>query len=289
MIKDDDPCWCKSNKKYQDCHKEFDLKLDEYRKKGYLVTPKKMIKNEAQIEGIKVAGIINNGLLDLIGENIKVGMTTEDIDILTRNYLKDNDARSADLNFEGYPKSICTSINDVVCHGIPSDKVILKDGDILNVDATIEHKGYYADASRMYLVGEVKESAKRLVEVTKECLKKGIEVIKPWESTLNDIGLVIEKLAHKKGYSVVEEFCGHGVGLKMHEDPYVLHYSVKEPTYLIVPGMVFTIEPMINEGKRFIHIDYKDDWTVRTNDKKLSAQWENTILITENGVEIISK
>lgn len=281
-------CWCNSGIEYENCHKAFDEKCLEKQKAGYLIPPKRMIKNKFQIDGIRQAGHINDGLLDLIQNTIKERMTTEEIDKLATIYLKNNDSESADFRYQGYPKHLCTSINEVVCHGIPSNNVILKDGDIINVDVTISHKGYYADASRMFEIGTISPRAKRLIKVTKECLLKGLEAIKPYESTLNDIGLAIEKHAHKNGYTVVEEYCGHGVGLKMHEDPYVLHYSVKEKTYLIVPGMVFTIEPMINEGKKEIILDFRDGWTVRTKDKKLSAQVENTILITEDGYEIIS-
>lgn len=288
-MEDNELCWCGSHKLYKDCHKEFDIKCEEKRKMGYLIPPRSMIKNDEQIEGIRVAGIVNDGLLNEIEKSIHERMTTEEIDRIATIFLKEHDAESADYHYEGYPKHLCTSINDVVCHGIPSDYVILKDGDIINVDATTCYKGYYADASRMFVIGGAKENALRLVKVTKECLEEGIKAIKPFESTLNDIGIAIEKYAHKFGYSVVEEFCGHGVGLKMHEEPYVLHYSVKEKTYLLVPGMVITIEPMINEGKRFIHIDFKDRWTVRTNDQKLSAQWENTMVITKDGVKILSK
>ena len=282
-------CWCGSGKCYQDCHKDFDIKLEEKRKEGYKIPPKKFIKNSLQIEGIRKAAFYNNGLLDLIENNIHEGMSTEDIEQLCVKFLDDNNCKSADYKYQGYPKHICTSINDVVCHGIPSDKVILKSGDIINVDSTLSFNGFYADASRMYEIGEVSEKAHKLVYVTKECLNRALESIKPWESTLNDIGLAIERYAHKRGFTVVEEFCGHGVGLQMHEDPYVLHYSVKEKTYLIVPGMVFTIEPMINEGRRDIDIDKKDGWTVRTVDHKLSAQWEHTLVVTETGIEILSK
>ena len=288
-MEDLEKCWCGSGKAYKDCHKNFDIKLEEKKKEGYLIPPRKFIKNEKQIEGIKKAAVYNNALLDLIENNIKAGMSTEEIDDMCVKFLKENNCASADFNYEGYPKSICTSINDVVCHGIPSKKDILKDGDIINVDSTLSYEGYYADASRMFEIGSVSEKAHKLVYVTKECLKRAVECIKPWETTLNDIGLTIEKYAHKRGFSVVEEFCGHGVGLSMHEDPYVLHYSIKQRTYLIVPGMVFTIEPMINEGRKNITIDDIDGWTVRTFDGKLSAQWEHTLIVTEDGVEIVSK
>ncbi|MCD7894254.1 MAG: methionyl aminopeptidase [Erysipelotrichaceae bacterium] len=283
-----DACWCGSGKKYKKCHQRFDEHLKQLQQQGYVLPKHKMIKNEQQIQGIRDAAVVNNGLLDYIEQNIHAGMTTEDIDILTCQFLKEHDATSADLNYQGYPKSICTSVNDEVCHGIPSVDVVLKDGDIINVDATSCYKGYYADASRMFMIGEVSDEAKRLVEVTRECLYKGIEAIKPYESTLNDIGRAIQKHAESNGYSVVREFCGHGVGLSMHEDPYVLHYDPGYKTEVLVPGMVITIEPMINQGKRNIHIG-ENEWTAYTDDGKLSAQWEHTLLVTETGVEIISK
>ena len=283
-----DECWCGSHQKYKKCHLEFDEKLQYLKRQGYQIPNKKLIKNEQQIEGIRQAAIINNGLLDYIEEHIKIGMSTEDIDQMTNEYLQSQDALSAELNYEGYPKSICTSVNDEVCHGIPSSKVILKAGDIINVDATTNYKGFFADASRMFMIGEVSEEARKLVEVTRECLYKGIESIQPFKSCVGDIGIAIEKHAHLHGYSVVREFCGHGVGLSMHEDPYVLHYDAHERGVVLVPGMVITIEPMINAGKRFIHIG-KNNWTAYTDDGSLSAQWEHTLLVTQTGVEIISK
>lgn len=281
-------CWCGSQLDYHDCHEAFDKKLKQYKKHGYLIPNHKMIKNEKQIEAIKRAAVVNNGLLDYIEEHIQIGMTTQDIDDMAVAYTSSHGGYSADLNYEGYPKSICTSVNDEVCHGIPGDYV-LQDGDIINVDATTGVNGYYADASRMFMLGHVSEEAKRLVKVTKECLEEGMKAVKPWESTIADIGTAIEKYAHANGYSVVEEFCGHGIGKAMHEDPYVYHYTPKEKTVLIVPGMVFTIEPMINQGTRHIHLGTDNDWTVYTDDGKLSAQWEHTLLVTEDGVEIISK
>lgn len=288
-IQDHEKCWCGSGKDYIDCHKDYDIKLMKYKNYRCVFPTREMIKNEAQIEGIRKAGVINNGLLDYIEERIKIGTTTEQIDNWTNEYLRQNNAKSADLHYEGYPKSICTSINDVVCHGIPSPDDVLKDGDIVNVDATVEYMGYYADASRMYTIGNASEEAKKLVEICRECLEVGMKAIKPWESTISDIGKAVESCAKENGYSVVHEFCGHGVGLAMHENPYVYHYKPFEATELITPGMVFTIEPMINQGTRYIYIDEKDGWTVRTRDGKLSAQWENTFLVTEEGVEIITK
>ncbi|UTY38340.1 type I methionyl aminopeptidase [Allocoprobacillus halotolerans] len=282
-----DECWCGSHKKYKKCHEKFDKRLRYFKKQGYVIPSHAMIKNEKQIEGIKQAALINNGLLDYIESHICAGMSTLQIDDMTVEYLKAHDATSADLHYQGYPKSICTSVNDEVCHGIPSEDVILKSGDIINVDATSCYKGYYADASRMFMIGEVSEEARKLVAVTRECLYKGIEAVRPFKSTISDIGKAIETHAHQHGFSVVREFCGHGVGLSMHEDPYVLHYDPHYPTTLLVPGMVITIEPMINAGKRYVHIG-PNGWSAFTDDGSLSAQWEHTILVTETGVEILS-
>ncbi|MDD8049399.1 MAG: type I methionyl aminopeptidase [Thomasclavelia sp.] len=268
--------------------KEIYEKLDKLHSEGIRVPEKWMIKSNTQIKKIKDAAVVNNGLLDYIEEHIKAGLSTDDINDMAIEYLKKHNARSADYNYEGYPKHLCTSINDVVCHGIPSKDVILKDGDIINVDCTTQFKGYNADASRMFMIGNVSKEAKDLVDVTKECLEIGCKSIKPWKSYVGDIGIAIEKYAHEKGYSVVREFCGHGIGKKMHEDPYVFHFNAHQDTVLLVPGMVITIEPMINQGKRDVCIG-EDDWTIYTVDGKLTAQWEYTILITEEGYEIISK
>ena len=268
---------------------EFDKKLELLKQQGKKVPTKKMIKTKQQIEGIKKAAIVNSGLLDYIEENIKAGMSTEQIDIMAKDYTKKHNAICADYQYCGYPKHICVSVNDVVCHGIPSDDQILQEGDIVNVDATTMVDGYYADASRMFMIGKVSKEAKQLVEDTKKALEIGISSIIPYQSCIGDIGSAIENFAKAHGYSVVKEFCGHGVGLALHEDPYVLHFNPHKPTEVIVPGMVFTIEPMLNLGSRHVFVDADDEWTVYTEDGSLSAQWEHTILITETGVEIISK
>lgn len=283
-----DLCWCDSGLKYKSCHLEFDKKIEALKQHGYIVPERKFIKTREQIEGIKRSAKINNGLLDFIGENIKEGMTTEELDKLAYEYTTSKGGIPAPLNYEGFPKSICVSINDVVCHGIPSSDVVLKNGDILNVDVTTILDGYYSDASRMFIIGECSQEAKRLVDVTKECLIRAIDSVKPW-GLMGDIGAAIQEHAESNGYSVVRDFCGHGVGLKMHEEPCVLHFGKKGTGLVIAPGMVFTIEPMINAGSYDITVDKKDGWTVRTADGALSAQWEHTILVTETGVEIISK
>ena len=263
-------------------------RLLEYKKKNIIVPTPKMIKTKEQIAGIKEAGLINTAILDMVEEKIKAGMSTDDINTLVHNFTIEHDAIPAPLNYEGFPKSVCVSVNDAVCHGIPSKKEILKEGDIVNVDVTTIYKGYYADASRMFIIGDAKENAKRLVKVTKECLELAIKAIKPWETKLGDIGEIIFTHAKKNGYSVVKEIGGHGVGLAMHEDPYVSHIGKKGTGMLLVPGMVFTIEPMINEGSRLIYQDSKNGWTIYTFDGKLSAQFEHTIVITDDGCEILT-
>lgn len=268
---------------------ELDKKLELLKQQGKKVPTKKRIKTTQQIEGIKKAAIVNSGLLDYIEKNIKAGMSTEQIDIMAKDYTKKHNAICADYQYCGYPKHICVSVNDVVCHGIPSDDQILQEGDIVNVDATTMVDGYFADASRMFMIGKVSKEAKQLVEDTKKALEIGISSIIPYQSCIGDIGSAIENFAKAHGYSVVKEFCGHGVGLALHEDPYVLHFNPHKPTEVIVPGMVFTIEPMLNLGSRHVFVDADDEWTVYTEDGSLSAQWEHTILITETGVEIISK
>lgn len=283
-----DLCWCKSGLKYKNCHLEFDEKLSNLKRKGHIVPTRNLIKTKEQIEGIKKSAEINNGLLDLISETIKEGMTTEEINKLAHEYTVSNGGIPATLNYDGFPKSICVSINNVVCHGIPSKDVILKNGDIVNVDATTILNGYYSDASRMFMIGEVDEEAKKLVEVTKECLNKGLEAVKPW-GFLGDIGAAIQEYAESNGYSVVREFGGHGVGLDIHEEPFVSHLGKRGTGMVLVPGMVFTIEPMINAGSNEIFIDEDDGWTVFTDDDSLSAQWEHTILVTEDGIEIIAR
>lgn len=284
-----DPCWCGSEKKYKKCHLQFDEKLNALKLAGKKIPTHKMIKNEVQIEGIRKAAIVNSGLLDYIEEHIHAGMSTEEIDIMAKEYTAKYHATCADYQYMGFPKHICVSINDVVCHGIPSEDVILKDGDIVNVDATTMLDGYYADASRMFMIGNVSEEAKKLVLDTKKALELGIASIVPYQSCIGDIGKAIETFAKANNYSVVQEFCGHGVGLAIHENPYVFHFEPNEKTVTIVPGMVFTIEPMLNLGKRDIFVDSDDEWTVYTEDGSLSAQWEHTLLVTETGVEIISK
>lgn len=282
-----DLCWCGSNKKYKNCHLSFDEKLDSYKKRGFIIPPRNIIKTPEQIEGIKESSKINTAVLDLVHNKIKIGMTTSEIDKLVYDFTIENGAIPAPLNFNGFPRSVCTSINDEVCHGIPSDEVVLEDGDIVNVDVSTIYNGFFSDASRMYKLGNVHPKLDKLVEVSKECLKKGIEACKPW-GTVGDIGYAVQKHAEENGYSVVREFGGHGIGLEFHEEPFISHVGEKNSGMLLVPGMVFTIEPMINMGDPEIFIDEDDGWTVLTEDGYPSAQWEHTILVTETGVEILT-
>ncbi|MPM24315.1 Methionine aminopeptidase [bioreactor metagenome] len=283
-----DQCWCKSKVKYKKCHMQFDEKLNELKQKGNVVPSHEIIKNKEQIEKIKESAKINDAVLDEVAKQIKEGMTTEDINKIVHEFTIAHGAVPAPLNYGGFPKSVCTSINDEICHGIPSKNKVLKDGDIINVDVSTIYNGYYSDASRMFMIGNVSEEAKRLVEVTKECLYKGIEAVKPW-GKLGDIGYAIQQHAEKNGYSVVEEFGGHGIGLQFHEDPFVCHLGNANEGMVLVPGMIFTIEPMINQGTCDLYIDAENEWTSYTDDGKLSAQWEHMILVTEDGVEILAK
>ena len=268
---------------------EFDKKIMHLENQGVLVPTRQLVKTPEQIEGIRRSGVVNTGVLDLIEKEIHEGMSTLEIDKLCREYCEAHGAIPACLNYEGFPMSVCTSINEVVCHGIPKATDILEEGDIINVDFTTILDGYYADASRMFIIGETTPEKKQLVEVTKECLEIGMEAAKPW-GFVGEIGKAIEKHAKKYHYGVVRDLCGHGLGLKFHEEPEVCHFAQKHPGMLLVPGMVFTIEPMINMGTWEVFIDADDPygWEVITEDEKPSAQWEHTLLMTEHGVEILS-
>lgn len=266
---------------------DFDKKMLAYQNNGYLVPKRELIKTAEQIEGIRLSGEVNTGVLDLIEKEIKAGMSTLEIDKLVYDYTVAHGAIPAPLNYEGFPKSVCTSIDDVVCHGIPNAETILKDGDIINVDVSTILNGYYSDASRMFVIGTTTPEKQRLVDVTKECLLIGMEAAKPF-CTVGDIGHAIQQHAEKNGYSVVRDLCGHGVGLKFHEEPEVAHYGRRNTGMLLVPGMVFTIEPMINMGRYEVEWNRKDGWTVTTRDHSPSAQWEHTFVMTETGVEILT-
>ena len=266
---------------------ELDKKVLFYQNKGHLVPTRKLIKTPEQIEGIRRSGVINTGVLDLVEKEIHAGMSTAEIDKLVYDYTVSHGAIPAPLHYEGFPKSVCTSINEVVCHGIPSEEEILEEGDIINVDVSTILDGYYSDASRMFVIGQTSPEKEKLVRVAKECLVKGMEAAKPF-GFIGDIGNAVEAHAKKNGFSVVRDLCGHGVGLEFHEDPEVLHYGKKGTGMLLVPGLVFTIEPMINMGDWRVFVDEEDGWTVVTEDELPSAQWEHTFLMTEHGLEILT-
>ncbi len=281
-----DPCWCGSGKKYKKCHEEFDDKISEYEAMGHIVPDHSIIKTPAQIKAIKESCKINIAVLDEVASKIHAGMTTQDIDDIVYKKTIEMGGTPATLGYEEYPKSVCTSINEVVCHGIPSDDVILKDGDIINVDCSTILNGYFSDSSRMFCIGDVSEEKRRLVEVTKEAMEIGLKAVKPW-GFLGDMGEAVHEHAVKNGYSVVRQIGGHGVGLEFHEDPWVSYCSKRGEEMLLVPGMIFTIEPMINMGSDKIYTDRKDGWTIYTADKKPSAQWEIMVLVTETGAEVL--
>ena len=267
---------------------EVEAKIQQYKRDGVRLPMRNLLRTEEQLVGIRESAKINTALLDYVSANIHEGMSTAEIDHMVYEFTTDRDAIPAPFLFEGYPKSVCVSINDVVCHGIPSTKEFLKSGDIVNVDVSTIYKGYFSDASRMYLIGEVSPEMQRLVQVTKECRDMGVATAQPW-TRLGDIGAVIQEHAEKNGYSVVRDLCGHGVGVKFHEEPNVEHFGKRGTGIMIVPGMTFTIEPMINVGKYEVFIDEADGWTVCTDDGLPSAQWESMILITENGNEILTE
>lgn len=266
---------------------EMDKRILNLQEKGHLVPSRELIKTPEQIEGIRRSGKINTGVLDLIAQEIHAGMSTAEIDNMVYEYTVSHGAIPAPLGYEGFPNSVCTSINEVVCHGIPSDDEILEEGDIINIDVSTILDGYYSDASRMFVIGKTTQEKQRLVDIAKECLEVGAAAAKPW-GYMGRIGKAIAAHAHKNGYSVVRDLCGHGVGLAFHEDPEVDHYDTRKEGMLLVPGMVFTIEPMINMGTRHVFVDEADGWTVVTEDELPSAQWEHTFLVTEEGLEILT-
>ena len=283
-----DPCWCGSGKKYKSCHAAFDDKLAAYQLKHIPVPNHKLIKTPEQLEGIRKAGKLNTAILDMVAENIKAGMSTDDINTLVHNYTVEHGGIPAPLGYQGFPKSVCTSVNDAICHGIPDPNQILQDGDIINVDVSTILNGYFSDASRMFTIGEVSPEAERIVRVTKECVELGLKAAKPW-GHLGDIAYAINSHAQENGYSVVEEIGGHGIGLEFHEEPFVSYVTPKGSEMVLVPGMMFTIEPMINQGSPEFYVDEDNGWTVYTDDDGLSAQIEYMVLIKEDGVEVLTK
>lgn len=287
MIDRNSPCWCGSGRKYKKCHYDFDEKLMAYEHRGCIVPEHNMIKTPEQIEKIKASAQVNIAVLDYVAEHIKEGVTTEDIDRWVYEETTRRGAIPAPLNYEGFPKSVCTSIDEVVCHGIPDPKRVLKNGDIINVDCSTILNGYYSDSSRMFCIGDVSPEKKRLVEIARQSLEVGLKEVKPW-NFLGDMGSAIHDFVRENGYSVVREIGGHGIGLEFHEEPWVSYVSEKGTEMLMVPGMMFTIEPMINMGTDDIYVDADNDWTIYTEDGMPSAQWEIQVLVTETGHEVIS-
>ena len=265
----------------------FDDRIAGFQRAGHLVPDHKIIKTEKDIEGIIKSAVINIAVLDEIGEKIKAGMSTQEIDDIVMTTTKKMGGIPADLGYEGFPKSVCTSINDEVCHGIPSKDIILKDGDIINVDCSTILNGYFSDSSRMFMIGDVSLEKKRLVQVTKECVEVGISKVIPW-TLMGDMGHAVHQHPLDNGYSVVREIGGHGCGNAFHEDPFVSYVSKPGTEMLMVPGMVFTIEPMVNMGTDRIYCDEENGWTIYTADHMPSAQWEVEVLVTETGCEILS-
>lgn len=280
-----DPCPCGSGKKFKKCclHEIREKSMDV--KKLYARKYQIRLKNKREIEGIRKAGRLVVKTLEMVAEKLHPGMITEEINTLVHEFTIQNGAIPAPLNYRGFPKSVCVSPNEVICHGIPGKRV-LSDGDIVNIDVTPILDGYYADANRTFFIGSPSPEAKRIVDVTRNALKRGFDMLKPG-NTIGDIGWAIQRYAENKGCSVVREFVGHGVGNEFHEPPQVPHYGKKGDGIILVPGMVFTIEPMINLGGKSLYI-LDDDWTAITADGSLSAQFEQTIVITESGFESLT-
>jgi len=283
-----EPCWCGSGQKYKKCHMSIDQKIMMHADRGEITPSRDMLKTPQQIEAIRKSADLNTAVLDHVAEHIKIGMSTAEINRLVHDYTIGHGGIPAPLDYQGFPKSVCTSLNNEVCHGIPAEDIILKDGDIINVDVSTILDGYFSDASRMFMLGNVSERARKLVAVTAECVDLGLSEAKPWNH-LGDIADAINSHAKANGYSVVEEIGGHGVGLEFHEDPWVSYVSPKGTEMLLVSGMMFTIEPMINEGAPDFYVDQKNNWTIYTKDNGLSAQIEYMVLITENGAEVLTR
>ena len=280
------PSWCGSRKR-KAARTPYDARITEYAHQGHLVPPRSILKPPEQIAGIRESGKINIAVLDHVAAHIKAGMTTAEIDRLVFEKTKELGGVPAPLGYRGFPKSTCTSINEEVCHGIPADDVALKDGDIVNVDVSTIYNSYFSDSSRMFCIGTVSKEKRQLVDVARECVELGLQEVKPW-GFLGDMGQAVHDNAKKHGYSVVREVGGHGVGIRFHEEPFVSYVTKRGTDMLLVPGMIFTIEPMINMGKDAIVLDKANGWTIRTADGAPSAQWEIMVLVTEDGHEVLA-
>ena len=246
------------------------------------------LKTPDEIEKMRVAGCLAAEVLQVVAPHIKAGVTTEELDRICHDHIVNvQQAIPANVGYRGFPGTVCISVNNVICHGIPSPSKVLKDGDILNIDVTVIKDGWHGDTSRMYVVGTISVMARRLVDVTREAMFRGIRAVKPG-ATLGDVGHAIQQYAESERFSVVREYCGHGIGKVYHDDPQVLHYGRPGDGLVLKSGMTFTIEPMINEGTRHTKL-LPDGWTVVTKDRKLSAQWEHTVVVTDDGVEILTR
>lgn len=287
MINRNDPCWCGSGLKYKKCQEAADARIERFARMGCLTPTRGMLKSKMQLDGIRESGKRNTAILDEVAARIAPGMTTLEIDRIVHETTLKLGGIPAPLGFEGYPKSVCTSVNDQVCHGIPSEEDVLEDGDIVNVDVSTLYGGYYSDSSRMFLIGDVQPEVKRLVEKAKVCLQRGLEQVKPW-NFLGDVANAIDACAVENGYSVVREIGGHGIGLEFHEEPWVGFTATSEKGLLLAPGFVFTIEPMVNMGDPDIFCDEDNGWTIYTEDGLPSAQWEVTVAVTDAGYEILA-
>lgn len=282
-----DPCWCGSGRKYKKCHYDFDQRIRQIESEGHIVPRHDMLKTPDEVEMIRKSAHINITVLDEITEKIHEGMRLSEIDDLVNEVTEKMGGIPAPLNYEGFPYSVCTSVNDQVCHGFPREDYTLKSGDIINCDCSTILNGYYSDSSRMYCIGDVSPEKKKLVDVTKECVELGLEQVRPW-GFMGDMSHAVEEHARANGFMVVEEFGGHGVGIEFHEDPFVGYVGDPGTDMLLVPGLMFTIEPMINMGRKDIFIDEDNGWEVYTQDGKPSAQWEIQVLVTDDGHEVIS-
>lgn len=280
-------CWCGSGRKYKSCHAQMDNRLRAMYALGHEIPSHAMIKTPEQIEKIRQSAKINIAVLDEVEKQIHEGMRTSEIDRIVYDLTTALGGIPAPLNYKGYPYSVCTSVNDQVCHGFPSDQVILKAGDIVNVDCSTILDGYFSDSSRMFCIGDVSPEKRKLVDVTRECVQLGLKEVKPY-AHLGDVAQAINDHAKAHGYSVVEEIGGHGVGLEFHEDPWVGYTGLRGTGMVLAPGMIFTIEPMINMGTASVVTDIDNDWEIYTEDGMPSAQWELMVLVTEEGHEVLS-
>ncbi len=282
-----DPCWCGSGQKYKKCHYEFDRRLAMYRLKGCKIPSRNLIKTPAQMEKIRESARINVAVLDYVAARIGAGVTTEQVDRWVYEETTRRGGIPAPLNFQGFPKSVCTSLNDQVCHGIPSPDVVLKEGDIVNVDVSTVLDGYYSDSSRMFCIGTVSPEKEKLVKVARECMELGLQAVKPW-GFLGDVGQAVNDHARRNGFQVVQNIGGHGVGLAFHEEPFVSYVARRNTGMILAPGLCFTIEPMVNMGTWENQVEEDNGWTVHTRDGLPSAQWEIQVLVTETGYEVIA-